>query len=286
MDQRDQIDEFASMFRKAERETYVFADVPLESVAIVTDQPAGQADNVREQLAVFLPRLQSIDTWHVNAAGDFDNVQELISRFEAQQPDLVITYRHLFEESHVPQHSLGVYLDVLTQVLQPPVLVLPGTAIAPQPLDTTPGRCVMVVTDRISGDDRLINYGAGMTPDGGEMWLCHVEDDAVFERYMAAIERIPEIDTDQARKLIDQQLLKEAGDYINTCLTELRDKRPSVTFHSSIARGHQLKQYQQLVESHNVDLLLINTNDEHQLAMHGMAYALSVELIDRMLLLL
>ena len=286
MDQRDQIDEFASMFRKAERETFVYSDIPLTTVAIVTDQPAEESQAIREQLTAFLPRLQSVTNWHVNGRGKYSTVQELIDRLDQQQPDLVVSYRHLFEESLIPQHSLGVYLDVLTQVLDPPVLVLPGTAIAPLPLDTTPGRCVMVVTDRISGDDRLINYGAAMTPDGGEMWLCHVEDDAVFARYMSAIERIPEIDTRQARKLIDQQLLKDAGDFIDTCLAELRDKRPSVTFHSSIARGHQLKQYQQLVESHNVDLLLINTNDEHQLAMHGMAYALSVELIDRMLLLL
>jgi len=274
------------MFRKAEREAFTFSDVPLKTVAIVTDQPGDQSQTIREQLMAFLPRLQSVTTWHVNGKGDFNNVQELIDRLDEQQPDLVVTYRHLFEESHIPQHSLGVYLDVLTQVLHPPVLVLPGTAIDPHPLDTTPGRCVMVVTDRISGDDRLINDGAAMTPDGGEMWLCHVEDDAVFARYMVAIERIPEIDTDQARRLIDQQLLKEAGDYIETCLAELRDKRPTVTFHSSIARGHHLEQYQQLVESHHVDLLLVNTNDEHQLAMHGMAYALSVELIDRMLLLL
>ncbi len=286
MDQRDQIDEFESMFRRAEREAFAFAELPLETVALVTDQPSGRSAAVREQLSVFLPKLNDVRTWHVNGQGDYNSVQSLIERLGTQAPDLVVTYRHLFEESLVPQHSLGVYLDVLTQVLSSPVLVLPGTAIDPSPIDGTPGRCVMAVTDHIAGDNRLINFGAAMTPDGGEMWLCHVEDDAVFERYMRAIERIPEIHTPQARTLIERQLLKEAGDFIETALTELRPRRPDVAFHTSIGRGHRLRQYRQLVESHDVDLLLVNTKDDDQLAMHGMAYALSVELIDRMLLLL
>ena len=80
--------------------------------------------------------------------------------------------------------------------------------------------------------------------------------------------------------------MQEAGNVIETCLTELRKERNDITFHSSISRGHRLNEYRHLVESHDVDLLVINTKDDEQLAMHGMAYALSVELIDRTLLLL
>ena len=274
------------MFRRAEREPYVYADVPLDSVVLVTDQPSDQTESLRTQLASFLPRLAAAGDWQTCGAGDFSNVQELLDHVERLQPDLVVTYRHLFEESIVPQHSLGVYLDVLTQVLDAPVLVLPGTAVDPAPLDREPGKCVMAVTDHIAGDDRLINFASAVTPAEGEMWLCHVEDDAVFSRYMQAIERIPEIDTDQARRLIDQQLLKDAGDFMETCRGELQKQRPDVTFHVNISRGHRLTQYRNLVESHQVDVLVVNTKDEDQLAMHGMAYALSVELIDRTLLLL
>ena len=35
---------------------------------------------------------------------------------------------------------------------------------------------------------------------------------------------------------------------------------------------------QRLIEQHQVDLLVLNTQDENQLAMHGVAYALAVEL--------
>lgn len=40
----DHIDEFESMFRRAEREPYVFADVPIESIALVTDGTRGDAE--------------------------------------------------------------------------------------------------------------------------------------------------------------------------------------------------------------------------------------------------
>ena len=42
--------------------------------------------------------------------------------------------------------------------------------------------------------------------------------------------------------------------------------------------GHRLREYQQLIDEHSVALLVIHTKDEDQLAMHGLAYPLAVEL--------
>ena len=44
--------------------------------------------------------------------------------------------------------------------------------------------------------------------------------------------------------------------------------------------------YRRLIAERNVKLLVMNTKDEDQLAMHGLAYPLSVELRDTPLLLL
>ena len=118
------------------------------------------------------------------------------------------------------------------------------------------------------------------------MWLCHVEDDAVFERYMEAIERIPEIDSDEARGLLDTTLLKESSDYIATCIEALHTARPELKCESRVTRGHFLRQYTKLIEQSEIDLLVANTKDDDQLAMHGMAYSLSVELINTAMLLL
>ncbi len=281
-----QIDEFESRFRRAEREAYVFADVPIESVLILTDGSRDEAGALRAALSSFLPRIGDADKWRFLSADDYHNVGELLERVDAEQTDLVVTYRHLQERSFVPQHSLGVYLDVLTQATAIPVLLLPGTAAAPISLVDRVTQRVMVVADHIAGDARLINYGARMCTTGGTMWLCHVEDDAIFEYYIRAIERIPEIDSDQARILIGTQLEKNAADYIETCIQVLNADGPNVAYHADVTRGHHLTAYRKLIDEHAIDLVVANTKNEDQLAMHGMTYSLSVEMLDVPLLLL
>ena len=56
-------------------------------------------------------------------------------------PDLIVTSRCLDESSLVPQHTLGVYVDVMTQTLSTPILLLPGTAPQPHPLGNHVRRC-------------------------------------------------------------------------------------------------------------------------------------------------
>jgi hypothetical protein len=50
--------------------------------------------------------------------------------------------------------------------------------------------------------------------------------------------------------------------------------------------GHRLSEYKRLIEEHGVDLLVFHTKDEDQLAMHGMAHPLAIELRDVPLLML
>ena len=53
-----------------------------------------------------------------------------------------------------------------------------------------------------------------------------------------------------------------------------------------VTLGHNLHEHQRLVQDHNVDLLVLNTKDHDQLAMHGLAYPLAVELRTTPLLML
>ena len=284
------IDEFESIFRAAEREPFAYVEIPLRHATILTDGPPAKAEAVKKSLLHFTPRLESVTDWRFLTENDYQNVTQLLDRLNEVQTDLVVTYRHLKEKAFVPQHSLGVYLDVLTQATSIPVLVLPGTAAEPHPLDGRVCDRVMVVTDHIQGQHALVNYGVrvcGRQPDGhGDLWLCHVEDDLVFHRYMRAIAQIPEIDTEVARQQIDCRLLKDASDFIETCIAELKEHGLPFEFHSHVERGHRLMLYRELVKQHDIDLLVANTKDADQLAMHGMAYSLSVELIGVAMLLL
>jgi hypothetical protein len=253
---------------------------------VVSDGDSDKASQTEAMARTFLPRLADVGDWRTIRGSDYNTVAELLEVLDRKQTDLIITYRHLQEESLVPQHSLGVYLDVLTQTTSIPVLVLPGSAAQPASVMDRVCDRVMVVADHISGDNRLINYGVRMCRSGGTIWLCHVEDNLIFERYMQAIARIPEIDSDDARVLIENQLLADAQEFIDGCATVIDAEGPNITVNSFVGRGHHLRDYQKLIQEHDVDLLVLNTKDDDQLAMHGRAYSLSVELTDVSMLLL
>ncbi len=103
---------------------------------------------------------------------------------------------------------------------------------------------------------------------------------------MATISRIPEINSDDARVLIENQLLQDAQEFINGCSDVINAEGPGINLRSHVGRGHHLMDYRKLINDNDVDLLVLNTKDDDQLAMHGRAYSLSVELTDVSMLLL
>ena len=282
----DHIDEFESIFRRAERELFQYVEVPIESVVVVSDGDQDEANATIDVMKSFVPRLEKTSQWRTITGDQFRTVAELLEVLDQVQTDLIVTHRHLHEDSFIPQHSLGVYLDVLTQTTSIPVFVLPGSAAHPASVSDRICDRVMVVADHITGDNRLINYGARICRSGGTMWLCHVEENRAFERYMQAIARIPEIDSDDARVLIENQLLNDAQEFIDGCAVVIQNEGPNITVNSHVGRGHHLQDYQKLMEDNNVDLLVLNTKDDDQLAMNGRAYSISVELTDVSMLLL
>jgi hypothetical protein len=153
--------------------------------------------------------------WHILAGADFSQVASLLEYVQRMSPDLICTYRNLHTPAAKHPYSLGTYVDVLLQTATAPVL------LAPHPHDTqafkehaTP-MSVMAITDHLAGDARLVSVAAAMTHPHGSLHLTHVEDEAVFRRYIEVISKIPSIDTEVAREDILEQLLKEPHDYIN-----------------------------------------------------------------------
>ncbi len=282
----DHIDEFESIFRRSERELFEYVDIPIKSVVVISDSDQADAQQTINMTKSFVPRLNDVAEWRTIVGDQYSTVDGLLQQLNKQQTELIVTHRHLHEQALVPQHSLGVYLDVLTQTTSIPVFVLPGSAVQPASVDKRSCDRVMVVADHISGDNRLINYGVRMCRAGGTMWLCHVEDNVVFERYMNAIGKIPEIDSDDARTLIENQLLRDAQEFIDGCSAVIEKEGPNMTVKSHVGRGHHLRDYRKLIEDNDIDLLVLNTKDDDQLAMRGNAYSLSVELTNVSMLLL
>lgn len=145
----------------------------------------------------------------------------------------------------------------------------------------------MVLTDHLTGSARLVNYGLALTPRGGTLVLAHLEDDATFKRYIDVISKIPGIDTDEAEQAIKRQLLKEPHDYISSCREELLGQdQLDLQVQEEVRMGHHVADCRELAQANDVDLIVMNTKDEEQLAMHGLAYPLAIELRDIPLLLL
>ncbi len=144
----------------------------------------------------------------------------------------------------------------------------------------------MAMTDHLVGDHRLVNWAVRFTEPEGRLHLAHVQDEATFEGFMEVIGRISSIDTDAARRDIMERLLDEPRDYIESCRATLGEAAVPVTVESIMTIGHRLREYERLIEDHKVDLLVFNTKDEDQLAMHGLAYPLAIELRQIPLLML
>lgn len=282
------IDQFESVFKSAAKPVFRADGFAVSSVLVVSDGDASQAAEYRDRLRSFLEQLpaQRASDWQVLAGAEFSQVGQLLEHVQRLSPDLICTYRNLHTPATDHPYSLGTYVDVLLQAASAPVLLTPHPHQTQAFAAHAAPMSVMAITDHLAGDAHLVSVAAAMTHPHGSLHLTHVEDEAVFQRYIEVIGKIPTIDTEVAREDILEQLLKEPHDYINSCRTALKSTNPDLAVHEHVSLGHHLNDYKRLVSEFDIDLLVLNTKDEDQLAMHGLAYPLTVELSDRAMLLL
>lgn len=277
------IDQFESLFRAASKPVFELESVNIRDVLIVTDMDAPQTTQFAEQAKAFLTALNVPNPVNYSqiCGNEFDSVQRLLDRLENPLPDLVVTYRNLHAETADHPFSLGAYVNVLTQATDIPTLLLPEPKVlasaAPSPLaDGT--KHVMVVTDHLAGDHHLVSMAVRFVTDDGELILSHIEDQKAFDRYMKAIDKIPDLDSELARKTIGDQLLAEPQDYIESCRSVLQSQNVQNSIEPLVTFGNRIEDYRHLIEDRHIDLLVMNSRDDDQLAMHGVAYPLVVEL--------
>lgn len=282
------LDTFESVFRSADKPVFVHQAVTVKRILLVTDLPADGGDALLPQLKKFLAAVDGGRAeWTVLGADDFDDVGALLERVEENQPDLIVSWRHLRSNAWRWPFSLGEYLDVLLQATTTPVLILPhpeADRALPHTVKDTDR--VMAMTDHLAGDSRLVNHALAYTQAGGACWLSHVESDHDFVRYIEVISRIPEIETEDARTAIHARLLKEPRDFIRRCRETIEAAGLPVSIEEIVTMGHRLSEYRALIDEHEVDLLVMYAKDEDQLAMHGRTYPLAVELRQVPLLML
>ena len=275
------IDQFESAFRAAAKTHFHPVPVSVQRVLVITDLEATAAQQYAERAAPFLDSFGETTITAVTHAQSAD-LSALLALIHRIGPQLIISYRCLHSPAWQLPYTIGDHIEVLTQVTDVPVLLLPridtGHADA-EPLLLP--HTVMAMTDHLVGDDRLVSWAADLCQE--RLVLAHVEDDVAFERTMGLIGKIPEIDTDLARRKLSEMMITEASDWIDSCRNALSDKQEVI---SAVMMGHRLETYRSLVSANNVDLLVLNTKDDDQMAIHGMAWPLMIELRHIPLLLL
>lgn len=271
------IDQFESVFKAASKTPYTYEAIEIKTVLVVSDQVGEGHDAFYEQLKTFLQVTDVEPTWQHLKGDGYNDIHELLNEVNKSAPDLICTYRNLKSNAYKWPYTLGSYLSVLTQETDIPVLVTPHPKKEGKEWPKGTPKTVMAITDHLTGDDRLVNYAVGFAPKEGTLLMGHVEDEAEYKRVIEVISKISELDTDVAREKLLEQLLKEPTDYIESCRGVLQQEAPTVTLEAIVTLGHFLKDYGKHIEEHNVDLLVLNTKDDDQLAMHGLAYPIAVE---------
>ena len=283
------LDKYESVFRGSLKDKFVYQEIPLKKILFITDDPPKKSETLAKKVQSFLHRVadQNLLEWKTVSGDDYDSIPQLLQICEREKPDLIVTYRHLKQKHKNLRFSIGVYLDMLTQATAFPVLILPyledKSGYDSVMKDTT---SVTVVTTHITDEHKLVNYGLFLTEKDGKLFATHIEDTETFERYINLISKIPGIDTETARTEIRNRLLKEPAAYIQSVTDAVSKRGHSVEIVPVVKLGHAIADYKSHILSHDIDLLIMNTKDGDQMAMHGMAYSLAVELTQIPLLLL
>ena len=280
------IDQFESVFRSAIKPAYEPNKVTFSKVLLVTDLEESVLTKYHEEIRLLLQSMgNGSEVELVDLPRELSqNVEQLVSEVQRHSPDLVITHRHL----HAGQkllYTLGDHIEVLTQVTEVPILLFPHHSDWEKGRFKQPSR-VMVLTDQLNDHPRLIDAALTIVQEEGLISLAHIEDEAQYQRYMNFISKIPEIDTEVARTSIKDQMFREAEAFVEVIKTTLEERLFKVNVHSDIRMGHQLQTYVSMVELNHIDLVVIQSKDEDQIAIHGLSYPLAVELKDLPLLIM
>lgn len=275
-----QIDQFESIFRAASKNPFEYSDWQVNRVLIVGDGTDEETENIEKRLQEFLSHAFDLDSveW-IQLSGDgFNNVKQLIESVEKHAPDLICCRRNLHVQADEYSYSLGVYVEVLTQVTNVPVLLLPTESEDSGPQWHRESKTVVAITDHLDADAMIVNSAIKLTSKGGKLFLAHVEDERAFQRYMHVIEKIAEIDSETAVEKVRERLLMEPQDFIESCRAKIGELNLDIEVLPVVKMGHNLTDYKEIVDTHRADLVVIHSKDQDQLAMHGVAYPLTIEL--------
>ena len=283
-----QIDQFESIFRAASKTLFEYSDWSVRKILTIGDKGPEETSQIQSRIQEFLSHAINLDQveWKQLDGSDFGSVKQLVEAVESESPDVICCRRNLHVQADEYPYSLGVYVEVLTQATNFPVLLLPTEADETGSNWHKESKTVVAITDHLDDDALIVNSAIKLTSDGGTLFLAHVEDERAYQRFMNVVEKIAEIDSETAHEKIRERLLMEPQQFVESCRAEIEKNEIAITVEPVVKMGHHLSDYKEIVESHGADLVVLHTKDADQLAMHGVAYPLTVELHQTPMLLI
>ena len=281
------VDQFESAFRGADKARFKLGLPEVKRVLILTDVEGQAHDDYCEAARALIGDVGADAEYFLHDKSALTGVENVLALAREIEPDLACTYRNLATDAWRWSYSLGVYLNAITRGFDFPVAVTPSPHAHPVAEWTRRSTDkVMAVTDHLTGDDALVNWALKITDPGGKLFLTHVEDVDVFDRYIDAIGKIPSIDTDNAREAILEQLLREPRDYIRSCVESLAESPVEREIEKVVTVARSVADYRTMIDDKGANMLVFRTLDKDHIALHGIAYSLAVELTDTPLLML
>ena len=278
------LDDFESVFRSAVKTRFHHKPPEIESILVLSDLEEEAAANFLKAVKGFLGLGDKVE-WLTQNADETTSVSEILDRVRRNPPSLVVCYRHILGNGAMLPYSLGSTVDSLTQATDVPVLLMPRPNDESQQIPSTTDR-VMVVTDHLTGDDHLVNWASELCNDDGTLFLTHIEDERILAKYLEVFSKVPGLDLDLATEKIPKKLLDMPLYFVESTAEVLASNDIHELVVPIVQLGIPVTTYEALVEEHEINLLVMNTKDSGQSAMNSLAYALSVEIRGRPLLLL
>ena len=81
-----------------------------------------------------------------------------------------------------------------------------------------------------------------------------------------------------ARETLLNRLLNDAKDFSESARHGLKEAGLDISVECMAQLGSRLDDYRKLIEDGKVDILVMHAKEDDQLAMHGMAHPLAIEL--------
>jgi hypothetical protein len=274
------MDHFASIFRAADKELLLISEVLLSKVVLVTDVSREESLEIWERWKGILPNDVELVLFDQETSRSLSN---LVQRIDTLGCDLIITYRCLHSDAWKYPFAIGSHVEVLTQVSSCPVLLMPDPRENMDPF--TDASLIMLMSGDLSQEGELVGLACGIRGKEAEIILTQLEDNFAMKRLLSLISKIPQIDTDVAERAIFERIEREAEEWVNRCsdLLSQRENPPKITH--MLLHEPTIEDCVQLMRNTKPDMLVINTKDDEQLAIHGLAYPLMVQFRNLPLLL-